>query len=500
MSNVRDYLRKRAERKENKQTAKNVGNLIIKHRMAIISRTILVILLCAALGATIYVQLKNQVFTSYVTLSSVDKQQYDNAVCLNYEKGFLTYSKDGISYTDNKGNAIWNQTFEMQDPMVRIARTRVAVADYNGHIIHNIALSGDAVEIDTNLPIRQFALAENGMVAAILEDTNITWIYLYNSAGEKVAYIKTTMQKSGYPAAVALSPDGKLMAVSYITVESGAAKSSVAFYNFSSVGQNFVDNFASGADYVDAVIPYLTFINGDTAFAVADNRLVIYSGDQRPKSTADVSLVLSILKPVLEIAEALLGGALLGVLFTVMLRFFKVQSNRMVLAIAFVLVTSAVANALNISALLTTMAMGAVFANLCKNSSEVMSLCDHVTPPVFMMFFVLSGAGLNLAILPSIGVVGVIYVVLRVMGKMAGAWFGATVMKADHNVRRWLGPALIPQAGVAIGLTVVAQQVVPQYAEVVRAVVLCGTLIYELVGPGVAKWTLQKAGEIEPGQ
>ena len=187
-------------------------------------------------------------------------------------------------------------------------------------------------------------------------------------------------------------------------------------------------------------------------------------------STADVSLVLSILKPVLEIAEALLGGALLGVLFTVMLRFFKVQSNRMVLAIAFVLVTSAVANALNISALLTTMAMGAVFANLCKNSSEVMSLCDHVTPPVFMMFFVLSGAGLNLAILPSIGVVGVIYVVLRVMGKMAGAWFGATVMKADHNVRRWLGPALIPQAGVAIGLTVVAQQVVPQYAEVVRAV------------------------------
>ena len=67
-------------------------------------------------------------------------------------------------------------------------------------------------------------------------------------------------------------------------------KAVLRFYNFSSVGQNFVDNFASGADYVDAVIPYLTFINGDTAFAVADNRLVIYSGDQRPKSTADVSL------------------------------------------------------------------------------------------------------------------------------------------------------------------------------------------------------------------
>lgn len=290
MSNVRDYLRKRAERKENKKTEKNMGNLIIKHRMAIITRTILVLLLCAGLGATIYVQLKNQVFTSYVTLSTIEKQQYDNAACMNYENGFLTYSKDGISYTDTKGNALWNQTFEMQNPMVRIAKSRVAVADYNGHIIHNIAQSGDAVEIDTNLPIREFALAENGMVAAILEDTNITWIYLYNSNGEKVAYVKTTMQKSGYPVAVALSPDGKLMAVSYVTVESGAAKSSVAFYNFSSVGQNFVDNFASGADYVDAVIPYITFLGKDTAFAVADNRLVLYGGDQRPKSTADVLL------------------------------------------------------------------------------------------------------------------------------------------------------------------------------------------------------------------
>ena len=100
--------------------------------------------------------------------------------------------------------------------MVRVAGTRVAVADYNGHIIHNIDQAGNSVEIDTNLPIREFAISENGMVAAVLEDTNITWIYLYNSQGDKVAYVKTTMQKSGYPAALALSPDGKLMAVSYI--------------------------------------------------------------------------------------------------------------------------------------------------------------------------------------------------------------------------------------------------------------------------------------------
>ncbi len=217
-------------------------------------------------------------------------------------------------------------------------------------------------------------------------------------------------------------------------------------------------------------------------------------------STADVSLALSILKPVWEIVEALGVGALLGFVFTMLLRVFKTQANRLVLTIAVVLFTSAVADALNVSALLTTMAMGAVFANFCQKSSEIMTMCDTITPPVYMMFFVLSGAGLNLSILPTIGVVGIVYVVLRVVGKMAGAWLGATLMKADRKVRLWLGPALIPQAGVAIGLTVVAQKVVPEYAEVVRAVVLCGTMIYELIGPAVAKWTLQKAGEIEAGQ
>lgn len=213
-------------------------------------------------------------------------------------------------------------------------------------------------------------------------------------------------------------------------------------------------------------------------------------------STAAPSLLISIAKPVLEILFAVLGGGVMGFLFAWLLRFFKTEANRLTLCVGFVLLASAAANGLGLSALLMTMAMGAVFANFYKNSSAIVELCDKITPPIFMMFFVLSGAGLNLSILPSIGVVGVVYIVLRVIGKMAGAWTGATLMKAPSNVRRYLGPALLPQAGVAIGLTVVAQTVVPQYAEVIRAVVLCGTLVYELVGPGVSKWTLTKAGEI----
>ena len=290
MINVRTYLQKKAERKAGEAQSRDFGALIQKHRLAVFGRTLFVIFVFALLGTLVYVQLKNQVYTSYVILSSIARQQYNSSVCLSYGNGFLSYSGDGISYTDAKGNAVWNQAYEMQEPMVRVAGSKVAVADYNGHIIYSISQDGNYIEIDTNLPIREIAVSESGMVAAVLEDTGITWIYLYSSMGETIAYIRTTMQNSGYPSALALSPDGTLLAVSYLTVDNGTAKSSVAFYNFSSVGQNYVDNFVSGSDYADAVIPFLAFLNNDTSFAVADNRLVIYGGGQRPKSVADVLL------------------------------------------------------------------------------------------------------------------------------------------------------------------------------------------------------------------
>lgn len=99
--------------------------------------------------------------------------------------------------------------------------------------------------------------------------------------------------------------------------------------------------------------------------------------------------------------------------------------------------------------------------------------------------------------LPQIGVMGAIYVVVRCVGKYLGAFIGAKIMKAPDAVAKYIGPTLIPQAGVAIGLTIVAQSVVPHYAAQVRAVILCGTLIYELVGPAITKITLKKAGEIQ---
>lgn len=212
------------------------------------------------------------------------------------------------------------------------------------------------------------------------------------------------------------------------------------------------------------------------------------------KAASTTDLILS---PVIEIGGALVVGAILGFLFLIPLKFFKKDGNRLSLIIAFIFMGLGLSKLCGFSSLLLCMAMGAIIANFSPDVNHIMDLSDKITPPIFMLFFVASGAGLKLSVLPTVGVAGIIYIVFRVLGKMFGASMGAIVCKADKNIRKYLGPALIPQAGVAIGLSLAAANVVPEYATQIRTVILCGTLIYELIGPAVSKTCLKKAGEIK---
>lgn len=211
----------------------------------------------------------------------------------------------------------------------------------------------------------------------------------------------------------------------------------------------------------------------------------------------NVSLAFSLLSPVWEIAASLALGFLLGIIFTIPLRFFKKDSNRLILTIGFVFLGSAVADWLGLSALLLCMCMGAMVVNRSKDAPAILRLVDSITPPIFLMFFAISGAELNITILPTIGLVGVLYVISRVAGKILGASLGAVVMKAPDTVKKYIGFTLIPQAGVAIGLSLIASQTIPAYGQTIRAVVLCATMIYELIGPAITKVGLSKAGEIK---
>ncbi len=209
------------------------------------------------------------------------------------------------------------------------------------------------------------------------------------------------------------------------------------------------------------------------------------------------NMIMSILEPFIEVGLSLVIGTVMAFIMLIPLHFFKKQSNRMCASVGFVFVTSALADFTGASALLTCMMLGAVLANITKDSEDVFKITDTITPPIFMMFFVVSGAQLNITLIPTIGVIGVIYMLMRVAGKIFGAWIGAVITKAPSAVKKYLGLTLVPQAGVAIGLTLVADTAVPQYAGQIRAVVLCGTLIYELVGPVISKMALTAAGEIE---
>lgn len=204
----------------------------------------------------------------------------------------------------------------------------------------------------------------------------------------------------------------------------------------------------------------------------------------------------TIYMPVIEIVGALILGSVFGFLFKLPLKFFKKAGNRQIITVGLVFGCAGLANLLGWSSLLACMACGTVLCNVSSESDGILNVADGVTPALFLLFFATSGAALNITIIPQIGLIGVIYVIARVAGKIGGAWLGAVIMKAPKTVRRFLGPALVPQAGVAIGLTLVAQTAAPAYADQIRAVVLCATLIYELVGPVITKLTLQGAGEI----
>lgn len=210
----------------------------------------------------------------------------------------------------------------------------------------------------------------------------------------------------------------------------------------------------------------------------------------------NVSLLQTILSPVIEIGGALVVGFLMGLIFTIPLRFFKKEGNRLALIIGFVFLGVGLADVLGLSSLLLCMAMGAALANFSRETPKIMTIADSFTPPLFLLFFVTSGAELQLSILPSIGLAGIIYVLLRVVGKITGTALASVICKATPTVRKYLGFALVPQAGVAIGLSLIATIAVPEYGATIRAIILCATLIYELIGPALAKFSLSKAGEI----
>jgi Kef-type K+ transport system membrane component KefB len=204
-----------------------------------------------------------------------------------------------------------------------------------------------------------------------------------------------------------------------------------------------------------------------------------------------------LLDPLKEIVLSLLIGAIIGAVLTFCLGFFHSRSNRLVSIISAVFIGTSVSSLFGLSSLLLCMAIGAMMSNFYRESEKMLDITEHWTPAVLLLFFVIPGAELDLTIVPTVGLLGVLYLVLRSAGKYFGARLGASVVKESPNIRKYLGVALLPQAGVAIGMSQIVVKALPsEYGSQIRAVVLCATLVYELLGPLLTKIVLKKAGEI----
>ena len=240
-------------------------------------------------------------------------------------------------------------------------------------------------------------------------------------------------------------------------------------------------------------------------------------GIARALGAGNVDLVSIIVNPLIEILGSLLLGAVMGFLFSFCERFFHSRSKRLSVSVAFVLLTiglSMIEHAfgrvhIKFSPLLTCMMLGTIFCNVCDFSEELMDRVDRWTSPLFALFFVISGAELDLSIFTKgiMVLVGVIYIASRSIGKYTGALGSAKLAKCDNNIVKYLGITLLPQAGVALGMADLVQEEAMfsnilisgmSIAEIVLNITLFAVLIYELIGPLLTKIALTKAGEIDP--
>ena len=284
MSNIRNFHVVR----EKSESEIDFSKRIKKHKYTSFIRFVVCTLAIIIVISLLVIQYKNQIYTEMVIAGQTERTFVENTSFMDQNGNIITYSKDGISSMDAKGKALWNMTYEMQSSIVHISGDVVAACDYNGHIIYVVDSKGKVSEVDTNLPIRNFSVSKEGLVAAILEDSGNSWVNLYDSLGNLIVEAKATMTKTGYPLAVTLS--GEVMGVSYLYVDSDTMKSSVTFYNFGGVGENSSDHIVSSYDYADAVVPMLQFLDNQYSFAVADNRLMFFCGAKKPTSVADVLL------------------------------------------------------------------------------------------------------------------------------------------------------------------------------------------------------------------
>ena len=275
-----------------------------------------------------------------------------------------------------------------------------------------------------------------------------------------------------------------------------------------------IKQYKARGPMVDTLLPVVAL---DDAAALILFAILFQVATTLAAGTGTFDVYKMLVKPILEIIISLSIGAVLGFLISFMNKWFKSRNNRLIIAIFSIFLACGLyflfkmpqLGGFELSSLLMCMMIGSVYTNMCKDSGKTLDVMDRFTSPIYLMFFVISGASLDLTIFFNksgliVLAIAVIYIIFRVVGKWSGAFTGASIAKCEPKIKKYLGFALIPQAGVAIGLATTASalfsasenETTKAAGALIIAIILTSTLVYELIGPMVSKFALKKAGEI----
>ena len=225
----------------------------------------------------------NKVASCYEVVTSMSRGDDTSVFYCMMRKGMVKYSKDGVAMTNKSGSVLWNQTYEMASPTMTSAGDYVAVGDIGANTIYIFNEYGQLGRVSTDVPIQEIQISEQGVVAAVLSDTSSNYINLYDKQGNSLGSIKASLENTGYPLAIALSPDASKLAVSYLIVKSGSMQSRIVSYDFSDVeGDHLLDT-----QELEGLYPKAAFLDSREVVLFGEKGFVLYQADSKKIETQE---------------------------------------------------------------------------------------------------------------------------------------------------------------------------------------------------------------------
>lgn len=225
----------------------------------------------------------NKVASSYEVVTSMSRGDDTSVYYCMMRKGMVKYSKDGVAMTNKSGSVLWNQTYEMASPTMTSAGDYVTVGDIGANTIYIFNEYGQLGRVSTDVPIQEIQISEQGVVAAVLSDTSSNYINLYDKQGNSLGSIKASLENTGYPLAIALSPDASKLAVSYLIVKSGSMQSRIVSYDFSDVeGDHLLDT-----QELEGLYPKAAFLDSREVVLFGEKGFVLYQADSKKIETQE---------------------------------------------------------------------------------------------------------------------------------------------------------------------------------------------------------------------